>query len=144
MDGNNSLKRVRTLGTRQTADLRVFSESDYYIPMEEVDKYANEVRARKANPLNPSDDPDDEWEDIPIKGVENTSANVINASEDPAGDPTDGAETLIDGCVRNWKAAQTDSKKKSWDLFEENGIFASACRHGLILWMIDMVRSGEL
>ena len=142
MDGNNSLKRVRTLGKRQTADLRVFSESDYYIPMAEVDKYANEVRAR-AHKANPSVDLDDEWEDIPIKDVENAPANDIN--EDPAGDPTDGAEnTVVDGCVRNWKAAQTDSKKKSWELFEENGIFASACRHGLLLWMIDMVRSGEL
>jgi hypothetical protein len=141
MDGNSSLKRVRTLGRHQTADLRVFSESDYYIPMDEVDKYANEVRARKANP---SDDPDDEWEDIPVNdGPANTPANDIN--EDPAGDPTDGAEnTGIDGCVRNWKAAQTDSKKKSWELFEENGIFASACRHGFLLWIIDMVRSGEL
>ncbi|KAF8814021.1 hypothetical protein BYT27DRAFT_7071949, partial [Phlegmacium glaucopus] len=126
MDGNDSLKRVRTLGKHQTADLRVFSESDYYIPTEEVDKYASEVRAR----------------DVPIGGIDDTPANDI---ENSTGDPTDGAEnTVIDGCVHNWKAAQTDSKKKSWEMFEENGIFASACCHGLLLWIVDMVRSGEL
>ncbi|OSD05539.1 hypothetical protein PYCCODRAFT_1362075, partial [Trametes coccinea BRFM310] len=31
----------------------------------------------------------------------------------------------------------------SWGIFEETGIFASACRHGLILWLVDMIRCGE-
>ena len=138
MDGNDSLKRIRSTGQRQTADIRVFSESDYFIPREEVDKFANEVRGRvsaKANPV-PSDDQDD-WEDV--------MDDVPISSEDTGGDPTDGADHLAaDGCVHNWKAAQSDSKKKSWEIFEENGLFASACRHGLILWIMDMVRSGEL
>lgn len=47
-------------------------------------------------------------------------------------------------CVKNWKAASADEKKKMWAMFEESGIFASACRHGCILWLADMVRSGEL
>ncbi|KIP01438.1 hypothetical protein PHLGIDRAFT_38684, partial [Phlebiopsis gigantea 11061_1 CR5-6] len=34
--------------------------------------------------------------------------------------------------------------KRMWAIFEEAGIFACACRHGLILWLVDMVRSGEL
>ena len=29
-------------------------------------------------------------------------------------------------------------------IFEETGIYASACRHGFMLWICDMVRSGEL
>ena len=38
---------------------------------------------------------------------------IINP-EDSRGDPTDGTNNLvIDGCVNNWKAAQSDSKKKS-------------------------------
>jgi len=145
MDGNNSLKRIRTIGQRQTADLRVFTDSNYYIPMEEVETLANEVRgceSAKANAVT-SDDPDDEWEDVPLADV---ADDDVVGGEITAGDPTDGdaqnAETH--GCVHNWKAAQSDSKKKSWELFEENGIFASACRHGLILWIIDMVQSGEL
>ena len=136
MDGNDSLKRIRTIGQRHTADIRVFSESDYFIPREEVDKFANEVRARVRVNAMSSDDQQEEWEDI-------TDDNPINP-EDTGGDPTDGSDTSVDGCVHNWKAAQSDSKKKSWEIFEENGLFASACRHGLILWIMDMVRSGEL
>ncbi|EIW75720.1 hypothetical protein CONPUDRAFT_26328, partial [Coniophora puteana RWD-64-598 SS2] len=34
--------------------------------------------------------------------------------------------------------------KKSWGIFDETGIFACACRHGFIVWIADMVRSGEL
>ena len=139
MDGNDSLKRIRTIGQRQTADIRVFSKSDYFIPTEEVDKFANEVRGRvsvKANAVS-SDDQQDEWEDV-------TDDASINP-EDTGGDPIDGTDNLvIDGCVHNWKAAQSDSKKRSWEIFEENGLFASACRHGLILWVMDMVWSGEL
>ena len=143
MDGNDSLKRIRTIGQRHTADIRVFSESDYFIPREEVDKFANEVCARrtiaKTNAVLP-DDQQEEWEDV------TDDIPIINP-EDTGGDPTDGTDNsnvAIDGCVHNWKAAQSDSKKKSWEIFEENGLFASACRHGLILWIMDMVRSGEL
>ena len=138
-DGNDSLKRIRTIGQRHTADIRVFSESDYFIPREEVDKFANEVRGRvivKGNAV--SSDDQEEWEDV------TDDVPIINP-EDSGGDPTDGTDnSAIDGCVNNWKAAQSDSKKKSWEIFEENGLFASACRHGLILWIMDMVRSGEL
>ena len=139
MDGNDSLKRIRTIGNHQKADLRVFSESDYFIPREEVDKFANEVRGRvsvKSNAMS-SDDHQEEWEDV-------TDDFPINP-EDSGGDTTDGTDNLaIDGCVNNWKAAQSDSKKRSWEIFEENGLFASACQHGLIMWIMDMVRSGEL
>jgi Kyakuja-Dileera-Zisupton transposase len=139
MDGNDSLKRIRTIGQRQTADIRVFSESDYFIPREEVDKFANEVRGRvsvKSNAVS-SDDHQEEWEDV--------ADDIPINPEDSGGDPTDGTGNLvIDGCVNNWKAAQSDSKKRSWEIFDENGLFASACRHGLILWIMDMVRSGEL
>lgn len=53
-------------------------------------------------------------------------------------------QKLLKECVKNWKAASADEKKKMWSMFEESGIFASACRHGCILWLVDMVRSGEL
>ena len=84
-----------------------------------------------------SDEQQEEWEDV-------TDDVPINP-EDTGGDPTDGTNNLaIDGCVNNWKAAQSNSKKRSWKIFEENGLFASACHHGLILWVMDMVWSSEL
>ena len=34
-------------------------------------------------------------------------------------------------------------KKKMWGVFNETGVFASACPHSFILWLADMVQSGE-
>jgi hypothetical protein len=31
-----------------------------------------------------------------------------------------------------------------WAIYRETGIFLSACRHGLIWWICNMVSSGEL
>ncbi|KAH9885847.1 hypothetical protein C8Q73DRAFT_620026, partial [Cubamyces lactineus] len=122
MDGNNSLKRLAPLGGRRAGDSRVFRDSDYFLPAAFVNTFAGEVRA-KPKPEDDDDDDDDE-----------------SAEE---GDPTDGM-TLISGCTKNWKAAAAEEKKRSWGIFDETGIFASACRHGLILWLVDMIRSGEL
>jgi hypothetical protein len=44
-------------------------------------------------------------------------------------------------CPTNWKAA---AELGTWGVFQESGLFASACRHGLILWIADLIRSGEL
>ncbi|KAI0667165.1 hypothetical protein C8Q78DRAFT_932730, partial [Trametes maxima] len=125
MDGNNSLKRMRPLGGRKVGDTHVFEESDYYISKADVDKFANEVKSTQLPPRRPPED-------------------SSSGAQEPEGDPTDGATGVDSSCTKNWKAAQSDDKKRSWDVFEETGIFASACRHGLILWIIDMVRSGEL
>lgn len=48
------------------------------------------------------------------------------------------------GCAVRWKAAASDEKKKMWAIFQESGLFASACRHGMILWIADLIQSGEL
>ncbi|KAI0682966.1 hypothetical protein BC835DRAFT_1311284 [Cytidiella melzeri] len=45
---------------------------------------------------------------------------------------------------KNWKSATEEDCKKMWGLFNELGVFAAACRHGLVLWVIDMVCSGKL
>jgi hypothetical protein len=46
-------------------------------------------------------------------------------------------------CTDRWKAAAPDSTKKTWGIFDETGIFASACCHGFILWIADMRQGGE-
>ena len=45
--------------------------------------------------------------------------------------------------VRNWKAAQSDNKKRVMDMFDEIGWFACRCRHSIIFWVADMVQMGE-
>ena len=33
---------------------------------------------------------------------------------------------------------------RMWGIFDETGVFLSLCRHGFVLLVADMVRSGEL
>lgn len=125
IDGNNSLKRVDGLGTHKVADQRVFQGSDYFLSEEYVDTYKDEVKK-------------------PTVTVEDVEDEDNPDFEDDGSDPTDGAENDLSGCTKNWKAASADGNKKMWGGFRESGIFASACRHGFIMWLCDMVRSGEL
>jgi len=123
-DGNNSMKRIGRLGNSYARDPLPFVDTDYLLPPEYVDQFADEVPSRRGPQVPGSIDAvDDElWEDM-------------NEDDD---------EALVAGCTQNWKAAASDEKKRMWDIFEETGFFVSACRHSLILWFSDMIRSGEL
>ena len=134
MDGNNSLKRFAPVGNRGIGDARTF-DSDYYLPMDFINKFADEVKGRQSQPHVPvPEDLDDE--------VVDDDADSQWDEEEAEGDPTDGAPDTA--CASNWKAAAKDEKKRTWSAFWETGIFASACRHGRIVWLIDMIKSGEL
>ena len=122
LDGNDSLKRIARVGARGIGDTWCFSNSDYYIPSEEVDQWAGEVRSGSSR----EEDLEDSLSD---NGEEQDQANVESSNQGP--------------CANNWKAAQSDSKKRMWGVFAETGLFASACRHGFFLWVTDMIRSGE-
>jgi hypothetical protein len=37
-----------------------------------------------------------------------------------------------------------DITAKMWGVFDETGIFLALCRHGFVLLLTDMIRSGEL
>lgn len=119
-----------TSSGRQVGDTRVFNDSDYYLPDDFVNQFANEVKVRPTQPKS--------TEDI----EPNIDLDDIDAEE--GGDPTDGGLQGPIACADNWKAAAATERKKMWAIFDESGIFASACRHGMILWLIDMVRCGEL
>lgn len=151
-DGNNSLKRMLPVGSRVAADTRVFNDSDYFLSREYVDQYANEVksqppttRKRKHREISSGDSTD---EDSDQDDDDGNAGQVDPMNPNGEGDPTDGVRADqhadISQCVKNWKAAASDDKKKTWAIFDETGIYASACRHGSILWICDMVRSGEL
>ncbi|KAH9847481.1 hypothetical protein C2E23DRAFT_741522 [Lenzites betulinus] len=136
MDGNNSLKRLAPAAGRSSGDPRTF-DSDYFLPRSYVAEFANEVKARqqqkKPDLMDDVHDTGSDSDDPPAPG-ESTAE----------GDPTDGALENITPCASHWKAASADANKRMWGVFEETGIFACCCRHGIILWLTDMVRSGEL
>lgn len=131
LDGNNSLSRMAQAGDRVIDSQNTFSESDYYLSEEFVNTFSGKPQSQALH-VAPNSMPDDA-----------DSAADGNAEE--LG-PADGAgqEEEISQCANNWKAAASDERKKMWPNFAETGIFASACRHGFILWIVDMIRSGEL
>lgn len=114
---------------REVSDHRILSNSDYFIPRAFVNSFANEV----SMPVDSEGYQDEDLEEEPAM------------DETQGGDLTDGEkDSNVSDCARNWKAAAADDKKKMWEIFDESGVFMSACRHGLILWIIDMIKSGEL
>ncbi|KAG1888306.1 hypothetical protein F4604DRAFT_1877422 [Suillus subluteus] len=119
-DGNNSLSRMAPLGGRKVGDRRVF-KSDYFLDPEFVDKFADEVK------------PDPQPSDANVTTTQHLHGEHVSTATAPTS-----------ACTDNWKAARADTKKKSWGIFEETGVFACACRHGIIQWIVDMIRSGEL
>ncbi|KAI0699449.1 hypothetical protein BC835DRAFT_1405155 [Cytidiella melzeri] len=168
MDGNNSLKRMATTTDRTAADTRVLDDSTYFLSRQFVDQFAKEVQGREAKGPAVRRRGDNHEEDSDEEGEAEGSSKVVE------GDPTDGLQQsensaapvhttdglgatdsaheldsnlrkkLLDQCVDNWKSAAKEESKRMWSIFDESGIFASACRHGLVLWLMDMVKSGEL
>ena len=47
-------------------------------------------------------------------------------------------------CAERWRNMKTELTAKMWGIFEETGLFLVLCRHGFVLILVDMVRSGEL
>lgn len=120
-----------TIQGRETADNRVLKDSDYFLPTSYVDRFAGDVSQRKAPPV------DSEAHQHEMDEGEGDLGG--------SGDPTDGEiDKGVSDCARNWKAAAPDEKKSMWAIFDETGVFVAACRHGLILWIVDMIKSGEL
>jgi hypothetical protein len=114
-------------GNRSIGDTRVFEEGDYFLPRSFVDQFAGEVKSSTASSqASKAEAPHD----------------LVDEAIPP--EDEDDHDYLSAHCTRNWKAAASEEKKRMWGAFEETGIFACACRHGLILWIIDMIRSGEL
>ncbi|KAF8145755.1 hypothetical protein K438DRAFT_1991521 [Mycena galopus ATCC 62051] len=47
-------------------------------------------------------------------------------------------------CADRWKNMINDVTSKMWGIFDETGIFLALCRHGFVLVIADMIKSGEL
>jgi hypothetical protein len=124
LDGNNSLKRMKTTrGQREVGDNRELVDSDYFLSNAFVDSFGGEVQQ-----------------------TAETSAKEEDPEIDNDGYVTDGydSQPQLENCATNWKAAASKEKKRMWGVFDETGVFACACPHGFVLWIADMVQSGEL
>jgi hypothetical protein len=56
----------------------------------------------------------------------------------------DDLAKCLNTCVDRWKNAGPEARKKMYALFAIAGIFLAVCRHGHVLVICDMIRSGEL
>ena len=57
--------------------------------------------------------------------------------------PVDGLEGAS-VCAHRWTNLGKESQKRSIGIFDETGVFVTVCRHGVVLFVCDMVQSGEL
>ncbi|KAK1215260.1 hypothetical protein PQX77_022136 [Marasmius sp. AFHP31] len=140
MDGNNSLKMVdidKRPGRARLDTRRIHHPR--WLDATTVDVFKDEVsnsHKRTKQPVMPVSSTSDNG----CNGPEFVSEGVawLNVNE------VEGLERCVDTCVERWKAATPEGNKKMYSFFSISGIFVSVCRHGHVLVVCDMRRSGEL
>jgi hypothetical protein len=124
LDGNNSLKRMKMAhGQREVGDVHELTNSNYFLDNAYINLFEDEIQCPTQTHVK------QELEDEIIDGDD----GYITEADDPQ----------LENCASNWKAAASMEKKRMRGVFDETGIFASACPHGFVLWLVDMVQSGE-
>ncbi|KAF6763562.1 hypothetical protein DFP72DRAFT_986482 [Ephemerocybe angulata] len=130
MDGNDSLKRI----------LRRLLDSSY-AGVEDDDS------SESIQPSAEREDPRAVGEDIYIK---REAVNRWNWETRFEGGPARSEEDIrIEGgddnpCASRWNNMLKAETAKTWGIFDETGVFLCLCRHGFVLALADMVKSGEL
>lgn len=117
IDGCDSQKRDKTAGT---CDERTF-DSKYFLPRSFVDGFKDEVGSHAA-----------------ARKADNTLPNL--------GQSEDGFAFLDedDRCGNNWKAATSkELPPATKEVFEQTGVFACLCQHGIVEFLMEFVQSGE-
>ncbi|KIY48693.1 hypothetical protein FISHEDRAFT_73383 [Fistulina hepatica ATCC 64428] len=76
---------------------------------------------------------------VPDLGTPNDNIPWLNINE-----ADDGLKEDVNKCVDRWRNAGPEAQKKMVELFAISGIFITLCRHGHVLVICDMIRSGEL
>ncbi|KAJ7508109.1 hypothetical protein B0H11DRAFT_1704757 [Mycena galericulata] len=66
-------------------------------------------------------------------------AELVNVPVSTSDDPEEKT-----ACEERWKNLSDDLTARMWGVFDETGVFLALCRHGFVLLLVDMVRSGEL
>ncbi|KAJ3717531.1 hypothetical protein C8R42DRAFT_587087, partial [Lentinula raphanica] len=115
MDGNNSLKRL----------YRKDASDEEGIP--EQSKERTDLRFGGGDYY------------LSREEVDKWSRDALQEVVEPTGEAEESSP-----CEERWKNLSEATTAKMWGVFEETGIFLSLCRHGFILLIADMVRSGEL
>jgi len=119
IDGCDSQKHAKTAGP---CDNRVF-DGKYFLSRSFVDGFKDEVKSHAA-----------------AQKADKTLANVVELEDGFA-----FLEGEQDGrCGSNWKAATSkELPPASKEVFEQTGVFACLCQHGIVEFLIEFVQCGE-
>ena len=120
VDGNDSLKHIIRRETTRIADSNVPVLRD---SSESTD------RRRVGTKLYLTNEQVNQWSNEVLKDTFPTYVE----------DDTDQ-----NPCSECWRNMRTELTAKMWGIFEETGLFLALCRHGFVLLLADMIRSGEL
>jgi len=119
IDGCDSQKRAKTAGI---CDKRIF-DGKYFLSRSFVDGFKDEVKSHAA-----------------AQKADKSLTNVVELEDGfafPEGEQDDR-------CGTNWKAATSkELPPASKEAFEQTGVFACLCRHGIVEFLVEFVQSGE-
>ena len=119
IDGCDSQKRDKTAGS---CDERIF-DSEYFLPRSFVDGFKDEVGSHAA-----------------AQKADKTLPNLVESEDGFAF--LEGEKD--DRCGSNWKAATSkELPPATKEVFEQTGVFACLCRHGIVEFLMEFVQSGE-
>ncbi|KAJ7931854.1 hypothetical protein B0H13DRAFT_1593802, partial [Mycena leptocephala] len=117
MDGNDSLERILRKD-------RTF------------DKEGNPTRGKSQRPdPRAADAGGTYW--LHRDSVDEWAKEVLDVQVEMSDDPEENS-----ACQERWKNLKEDMTARMWG--DETGVFLALCRHGFVLLLADMVRSGEL
>ena len=108
--------------------------SDRWLSPQAVNRFANEVKRKS----------------VSISSKESSSLKSDigqDAQSNPDGDNDDWEnddDAAQAECIKRWRNAGPEQRKKMFALFDKSGIFIATCRHRFFLLGCDMIRSGEL
>ncbi|CDO74657.1 hypothetical protein BN946_scf184832.g1, partial [Trametes cinnabarina] len=165
IDGNSSLKLVDDAfrSGQPQQDSRTW-RTDVFMSSDEVDMFKDDVAnaQKKRTPSGASIASDlmgGEAVPTAVPGgsvaTDGMGTNIVHPDAPPFRAVPDGgaghADSLVEEpcesksvCAERWRNAGPEARKKMFALFAATGIFVCVCRHGHVLVMCDMVRSGEL
>ena len=119
IDGCDSQKRDKMAGT---CDERIF-DSEYFLPRSFVDSFKDEVRSHATAQKGGSP--------LPKLAESEDGFAFLEGEED-------------NRCGSNWKAATSkELPPATKEVFEQTGVFACLCRHGIVEFLMEFVQSGE-
>lgn len=134
MDGNDSLKRIirRALKESQGVDDEdaAGENQDDALPGQSVEREDGRTHLGPHYISREATKKYEDCDDLQVEGQEVVDGAEENEEENP--------------CEGRWQNMEKEVTERAWGIFDETGVFLCLCRHGFVLAILDMVRSGEL